>query len=72
LRDPARPNIPVNGIKVPTPLEIEQAKANIEKQKQLDLAERQLVALTMNEKERESAKSNLRKDNRFGAQYGYV
>ena len=41
-------------------------------QKQLDLAERQLVALTMNEKERESAKSNLRKDNRFGAQYGYV
>ena len=43
-------------------------------EKQLDLAERQLVALTMTDKERQSMdnKKNLRKDSKFGAQYNYV
>lgn len=43
-------------------------------EKQLDLAERQLVALTMTEKERTASanKTNLRRDSKFGAQYQYV
>lgn len=43
-------------------------------QKQVELAEKQLVALTMTEKERANAanRSTLRKDNLFGAKYNYV
>lgn len=43
-------------------------------EKQLDLAERQLVALTMTDKERQNVdnKRALRKDSKFGAQYNYV
>ena len=41
-------------------------------QRQVELAERQLVAMTMSDDERLGAKNNLRKDNRFGSKYGYV
>jgi hypothetical protein len=43
-------------------------------EKQLDLSEKQLVALTMTEKERTDAtnKTALRRDNKFSAQYNYV
>lgn len=41
-------------------------------QRQVELAERQLVAMTMTDDERLGAKNNLRKDNRFGSKYGYV
>lgn len=43
-------------------------------EKQLDLAERQLVAMTMTEKERSDItnKTALRRDSKFGAQYNYV
>lgn len=42
--------------------------------KHLDVAEKQLVALTMTEQERTSASNvaNLRKDNRFSSNYGYA
>lgn len=43
-------------------------------QKQVELAEKQLVALTLTEKERANSanRSTLRKDNSFGAKYNYV
>jgi hypothetical protein len=43
-------------------------------EKQIELAERQLVAMTMTDKERSttSNKTALRKDSKFGAQYNYV
>ena len=43
-------------------------------QRQVELSEKQLVALTMSEAERADSqtRSNLRKDNRFGSQYGYA
>jgi hypothetical protein len=43
-------------------------------EKQIDLAERQLVAMTMTDKERSDMtnKTALRKDSKFGAQYNYV
>lgn len=43
-------------------------------QKQVELAEKQLIALTMTEKERANAtnRSTLRKDNGFGSKYNYV
>lgn len=42
--------------------------------KQIDLAEKQLVALTMSDKEKAdmNVRANLRRDSKFGAQYGYV
>ena len=43
-------------------------------EKQTELMEKQLVAMTMTEKERQDTtnRSNLRRDNRFGSQYNYV
>ena len=43
-------------------------------QRQVELSEKQLVALTLSESERADTqtRSNLRKDNRFGSQYGYA
>lgn len=43
-------------------------------ERQIELSERQLVALTMTERERTDGmnRSNLRKDSKFGAQYNYV
>lgn len=43
-------------------------------QKQVDLSEKQLIALTLTDKEKDNAtnRSNLRRDNKFGAQYSYV
>lgn len=43
-------------------------------QRQVELSEKQLVALTLSETERADSqtRSNLRKDNRFGSQYGYA
>lgn len=43
-------------------------------EKQLTLAEKQLVAITMTEKEKTNTadRAKLRSDNRFGAQYNYV
>ena len=42
--------------------------------KQLDVSEKQLIALTMSEQERTQAdvRASLRRDNRFGSSYGYV
>lgn len=42
--------------------------------KQVELAEKQLVALTMTDKEKAdmNVRANLRRDSKFGAQYGYV
>lgn len=43
-------------------------------QKQVDLAEKQLIALTMTDKEKADTanRANLRADSKFGSQYGYV
>jgi hypothetical protein len=43
-------------------------------QKSVELAEKQLVALTLTDKEKADGKTsgNLRRDNKFAAQYGYV
>ncbi len=43
-------------------------------QRQVELSEKQLIAMTMTEKERNDSQNrdNLRKDNRFGSQYGYA
>ena len=43
-------------------------------QKQLDVAEKQLVAITMSDNERTKAENTakLRKDNRFASKYGYI
>lgn len=43
-------------------------------QRQVEISEKQLVALTLSETERADSqtRSNLRKDNRFGSQYGYA
>lgn len=40
--------------------------------RQVDIAEKQLIAMTLSEQERASARPALRSDNRFGAKYGYV
>jgi hypothetical protein len=43
-------------------------------EKQVDLAERQLIAMTLSDKEKAdtNARSNLRKDNKFASQYNYL
>lgn len=43
-------------------------------QRQVELAEKQLVATTLSDSERADStmRANLRKDNRFGSQYGYA
>lgn len=40
--------------------------------KQVELAEKQLVALALSEQDKGTARANLLKDNRFGSKYGYV
>lgn len=43
-------------------------------QRQVELSEKQLIALTLTEREKSDSqnRTNLRKDNRFGSQYGYA